>query len=409
MTQGLFSAVSGIRANQTKLNVISNNIANVNTLGFKSSQANFATVFANTINGGTPPNGVLGGTNPKQMGNGVLVSEIASNFAQGGTQFTGRSTDLLINGSGFFAVERVDVNNGNASTDYYLSRAGNFTLDSSGNLVTSSGNRLRGTSQLSGSTPSSLGRVQIPTEFQITKVLSSPASGSNVQNILYSPVGVSAATIATDAAAKFGALPAGSTLSTVSVQLRNYTIGTDGSITATYSNGDQITVRTDAASQTAATAAGDPSLLRREIISRPYEGGIYPATTYGSSDNSYGGKIGQATGREVFTGGSNPIPTGVNPMQGMQLQLQTANVTNPEGLLYDGNNNFLQSANSGVTQFGVAGTGARGSVSAGALESSNVDLAGEFTNMIVAQRGLEAASKMVRTQSEVLQNIIQMV
>lgn len=408
MTQGLFSAVSGIRANQTKLNVISNNIANVNTLGFKSSQANFATVFANTINGGTAPNGVLGGTNPKQMGNGVLVSEIASNFGQGGTQFTGRNTDLLINGSGFFAVERVDVNNGNASTDYYLSRAGNFTLDSGGNLVTSSGNRLRGTSQLSGSTPSSLGRVQIPTEFQITKVVSDPTSGSTVQDILYSPVGVSASQIATDAAAKFGALGT-NTLNTVSVQLRSYTIGVDGAITATYSNGDQITVRTDAASQTAATAAGDPSLLRRELISRPYEGGTYPATTYSAADNAYGGKIAQAAGREVFTGGGNTIPAGLNPMQGMQLQLQTANVTNPEGLLYDGNNNFLQSANSGQTQFGVAGTGARGSISAGALESSNVDLAGEFTNMIVAQRGLEAASKMVRTQSEVLQNIIQMV
>jgi flagellar hook protein FlgE len=404
MTQGLFSAVSGIRANQTRMNVISNNIANVNTLGFKSSQANFATVFASTISGGTPPNGVLGGTNPKQMGNGVLVSEIASNFSQGGTQFTGRNTDLMINGEGFFAVERVDVNNGNASTDYYLSRAGNFSLDSSGNLVTSSGNRVRGTSQLSGSGSATLGRVQIPTEFLITKQLD---ANSNVQDILYSPIGTSAATISADHVATYGALPAGHTLSTVTVQLRSFSIGTDGSITATYSNGDQITVRTDAASQAAATAAGDPTLVRREIISRPYEGGIYPATTYGASDNPYGGKVGQAAARQVFTGGTTPGMA--NAMQGMQLQLQAASVTNAAGLLYDGNNNFLQGANSGQTQYGLAGTGSRGSISSGALESSNVDLAGEFTNMIVSQRGLEAASKMVRTQSEVLQSIIQMI
>src|SRR5262249_51248688 len=150
MSQGMFSAVSGINANQAKLNVVSNNIANVNTLGFKSSSVNFATVFASTISGGTPPNRVVCGTNPQQAGKWALISEIASNFGQGGTQFTGRNTDMMINGDGFFAVERVDNNNGNNSTDFYLTRAGNFTLDSQGNLVTSSGNRLRGTSQVSG-------------------------------------------------------------------------------------------------------------------------------------------------------------------------------------------------------------------------------------------------------------------
>jgi flagellar hook protein FlgE len=96
-------------------------------------------------------------------------------------------------------------------------------------------------------------------------------------------------------------------------------------------------------------------------------------------------------------------------MDGRQLQMQIASVVNPAGLMYDGNNNFLQGANSGTIQFGAGGIGSRGSVTSGALESSNVDLSGEFTNMIITQRGLEAASKMVRAQSEVLQTIIQMV
>jgi flagellar hook protein FlgE len=406
MSQGMFTAVSGIRANQTRLNVISNNVANVNTLGFKSSSANFATVFASTLSGGSAPNGILGGTNPRQIGNGALVSEIASNFSQGGTQFTGRNTDLSINGDGFFAVERVDTNNGNNSTDYYLTRAGNFTLDSNGNLVTASGNRLRGSSQISGSSTATLGRIQVPTEFQITKELD---ANGKVQNVFYSPIGRAAADIATDYAAAFGAPPAGNSLSTVTVQLRSFSVGTDGSISATYSNGDQISVRTDAASVTAANAAGDPTLVRREIVHRPYEGDSYPASTYSATDNPYGGQVAQATGQEVFTSGTTPTPAGVNPMEGMQLQLQTASVINPAGLLYDGNNNFLQSANSGQTQFGVAGSGSRGNINAGALESSNVDLAGEFTNMIISQRGLEAASKVVRAQSEVMQTIIQIV
>jgi flagellar hook protein FlgE len=397
MTQGMFSAVSGIRANQTKLSVISNNIANVNTLGFKSSSANFATVFANTISGGTAPNGTLGGTNPKQMGNGTLVSEIASDFSQGGTQFTGRNTDLMINGDGFFAVQRIDINSGNSSTDFFLTRAGNFTLDSAGNLVTSSGDRLRGTSQVSGTSIDTLGLIQIPTEFQVTKDLD--ATG-NILGTHFSPVGTSTAAlgpIATDATA--GTV----TQNTITVQLQSFTIGSDGSIAAKYSNGDVITVRTDQSS--VAANPNDPSQWTREIIHRPYEGGTFAASNVTATDS---GGVDQVGATAVFDGGVG-LPVSGNGMQGMQLQLQMASVTNPAGLLYDGNNNFLTGANSGTTQFGVAGTGSRGSINAGALESSNVDLAGEFTNMIIAQRGLEAASKAVRAQSEIMQTIIQMV
>jgi flagellar hook protein FlgE len=403
MGQGLYTAVSGIRANQTMMDVISNNIANVNTLGFKSSQANFATVFATTISGGSSPNGTLGGTNPEQMGNGALVSEIASNFTQGGTQFTGRSTDVMINGNGFFAVERVDVNNPTDTMNYSLTRAGNFTLDSNGNLVTSNGSRLIGTSQVSGTNPLTAGRVQLPTEFQVTK---SVDANGNTLNILYSPVGTDQATIDSDFTTKFGALTTGVTLSDpVTAQLSSFSIGDSGGITATYSNGDKISVRTNAASQAAAAAAGDPSLVRTEIVTQSGD------KTY-ASENKTGtdsGEIGQASGREVFTGGLATVPTGYDPMQGMQFQLETASVTNPNGLLYTGDSNFLPGANSGETQFGVAGTGSRGSLTSGSLESSNVDLAGQFTNMIVAQRGLEAASKMVKAQSDVLQTIINMV
>lgn len=395
MSQGMFTAVSGIRANQTRLNVISNNIANVNTLGFKSSSANFATVFASTISGGTPPNGILGGTNPRQIGNGTLVSEIASNFSQGGTQFTGRNTDLSLNGEGFFAVERIDTNNGNNSTDYYLTRAGNFTLDSAGNLVTSSGNRVRGTSQISGNATNTLGRVQIPTEFLITKDYD--ATGTQVLGTHIAPVG-------TDPADITAASVAGTASQvTIPVQLQSFTVGSDGSIAAKYSNGDIITVRTDQSTVTA--NPGDPSQWKTEIIHRPYEGGTYAANNVTAQD---AGGVNQIGASAVFDGGVG-LGVGGAGMEGMQLRIQTASVTNPAGLLYDGNNNFLISANSGATSFGSAGAGSRASINAGALESSNVDLAGEFTNMIISQRGLEAASKVVRTQSEVMQTIIQII
>ena len=304
-------------------------------------------------------------------------------------------------------------------------RAGNFTRDSDGNLVTSAGNRLRGSSQVNGNLTETLGRAQVPLEFLVTKALD---ENGNVQDILYSPVGTDAVTITADFNSVHGYDPtdpldanvANWQLSTVTVELRSFSIGTDGSLTATYSNGDQITVRTNDQSITDASTAGDPTLIRREIVHRPYEGGDYAAGDFQTGDNPYGdgddavgysnGMTGQVNARAVFTGGlgSNPVgwPPGFDPMEGMQLQMQMATVTNPAGLLYDGANNYLQGANSGDINFGTPGNGSRGSILAGALESSNVDIAGEFTAMTVTQRGIEAASRVIRAQSEILQTII---
>jgi flagellar hook protein FlgE len=383
MSQAMFTAVSGVRANQQRLNVISNNIANVNTIGFKSSSANFATVFAQTITGGTSPTGTLGGTNPMQLGNGVQVSEIPANFSQGGAQFTGRNTDLMINGEGFFVVERIDTNLGTAGSNYYLTRAGNFTLDSSGNLVTPSGDRVRGTSQLSGSGPATLGLVNIPQTFLAVKDLD---ANNNIVATHIAALGTGAGAIA--AAQDPGAV----TQSIATVRLVNFSVGTDGGITASYSNGDRITVRTDTSTVSAVT----PTAARRQIIHLPAEGGTFAAINQVASDSGVLDQIGT-----VFIDG-----TGAANLEGMQMQIQMATVTNPPGLLYDGRNNFTVGANSGTTAFGVPSIESRGSLQMGALESSNVDLAGEFSNMIVSQRGLEAASRVIRTQSEVMQTII---
>lgn len=394
MSTGMFAAVSGIRANQSALNVISNNISNVNTLGFKSSSADFATVFSSTLSAGSSANGSLGGTNPEQIGNGTLLSSIDSNFSQGGTEYTGRSTDMMINGNGFFAVEHINPNNGSNSSDYYLTRAGNFSLDDNGNLVTAAGERLRGTSQISGSGPNTVGRVQIPEQFLITKDLD---TNGNTVAIHFSPTGTDPSLISA------GMNPSASTQDTVPVSLVSFSIGTDGAIAAKYSNGDTITVRTDQSS--VAANPSDPTAWRRELIIEPAEGGTFAANNVVPGVDS--GQVDEVGATAVFDGGVG-IPVGGGGLQGMQLQLQMASVTNPQGLLYDGNNNFLSGANSGPTQFGIGNSGAVGNINSGALESSNVDIAGEFTNLMIAQRGLEAASKVVQTQSSVMQTIIQM-
>jgi len=131
MLRSLFTAISGLGAHQKMLDVTANNIANVNTTGYKSSTTEFADALSQTLQGGGAPGAATGGTNPIQVGLGVSVARTELNFTQGSTQATGVISNMLINGDGFFVVEK----NG----QQLYTRAGNFSLDSAGNLVTPDG------------------------------------------------------------------------------------------------------------------------------------------------------------------------------------------------------------------------------------------------------------------------------
>src|SRR5664280_1483615 len=104
MLRSLFSGISGLRAHQAMLDVTGNNIANVNTVGFKSSLTQFQDTLSQELKGAGAPQAGVGGTNPAQVGLGVRVAGITTNFQQGAAQLTSRSTDMMINGDGFFTV-----------------------------------------------------------------------------------------------------------------------------------------------------------------------------------------------------------------------------------------------------------------------------------------------------------------
>ena len=131
MLRSLFSAVSGLRSHQTMMDVVGNNIANVNTAGFKSSSTVFEDTLSQVVRAGGGPQGLRGGTNPAQVGLGVRVGGITTNFGQGNTQVTGRATDVALQGDGFFVVKQ------DGQTLY--SRAGAFSFDPSGQLVNPDG------------------------------------------------------------------------------------------------------------------------------------------------------------------------------------------------------------------------------------------------------------------------------
>ena len=278
MLRSLFAGISGLRVNQVMLDVTGNNIANANTIGFKGSSTVFQDTLSQMLTGASAPNGNRGGTNPIQVGLGVQVAGTSTNFGQGSTQTTGRSTDLMISGDGMFVIR--------AGTEQLFTRAGAFNFDKSGDLVTPSGNQVQG---------------------YLLDAAGNPLPGLVDVSIDTSTLG----------------LPAG-------VEMTSYSIGKDGVLRGTFSDG---------------------------------------------------------------------VPRNL-------AQLAIADFTNPMGLEKVGETSFRESANSGNPQLGVAGQGRRGTLSAGSLEMSNVDLAAEFTNLIVAQRGFQASSRVITTSDPVLEDLV---
>jgi flagellar hook protein FlgE len=387
MSQGLFTSASGIRANQVSIDVVSNNIANVNTTAFKGSKANFSTVFTQTVRGASSPGVALGGVNPSQLGTGTQLAEIAINNNQGGNQFTGRSTDLLINGEGYFVVQNPpDPGTSNASTAF--TRAGNFTIDAIGNLVTSTGNKIQGSSALKGSSTATIDNVKVPLTLTIAKFLD--ASNNTTGTVL----GSAAATSADFTAYATANSLTPTTTKVDKVTLTNVSVGANGAVTAVYSNGDRLSVRNNPTSAANST----------ELLHIPVEGGAFAAINPTAANTS--GQVGQLSGALAGLTSANPL---ANPLLGANFQLQMATFANKNGLESTSNNNYVESANSGTASYGIPAAGSRGTILAGSLESSNVDIASEFTTLVISQRGLEANSKMIKAQSEALQTVLDII
>lgn len=155
MMRGMFAAISGLKVHQTMLDVAANDIANVNTVGYKSSRASFKDALAQLQRGASAPGTALGGTNPMQVGLGVQLASIDSNMSAGAIQTTGNPLDVAIQGNGWFRIADGAV--GAAGTSVFYSRAGNFSLDSGGNLVTQDGLRVVGYAQTAPGPPPTFG------------------------------------------------------------------------------------------------------------------------------------------------------------------------------------------------------------------------------------------------------------
>ncbi|GAA2726523.1 flagellar hook protein FlgE [Cellulomonas aerilata] len=387
MLRSLFSGISGLRAHQTMLDVTGNNISNVNTAGFKASQTQFQDTLSQVLtNAGGAQQGVAGGTNPAQVGLGVRVAGITTNFQQGSSQLTNRSTDMMINGDGFFTVR-------NGAEQMYT-RAGSFNFDSLGQLVTADGSLVQGwAADADGAvdTTGALDTLQLP----ITTLMGAKATqGVDFKGNLPSDAAVDTVLNRTidvyDDRGNASALAV-----TFTKAATGWTVQTP------FSGGPQPMTFTDRGALTGpATIAGGPGVTVDLSTLTGYAG--ITSVEAASQDGREAGSL------QSFSLNADGTLMGSfsNGLKQAIGQIALASFANPTGLSKAGSSLFRTSVNSGEPMIGTAATGGRGSLAGGALEMSNVDLSSEFTSLIIAQRGFQANSRVITTSDELLQELV---
>ncbi|MDH4364569.1 MAG: flagellar hook protein FlgE [Acidimicrobiia bacterium] len=408
MIRSMYAAVSGLRSHQTMMDVVGNNIANVNTTGFKRSEALFQDVLSQTIHGAGTPTTALGGTNPAQVGLGVMVSAIAQNLSQGSLQVTNRDLDLAIQGDGFFVVDQ--------GGEQMFTRAGSFFLDANGRLVNSDGGLIQGWNADtagrvdSGGAP---GTIRIPIGEQ-----SAPAATSDVK--LGGNLSADAA-VGTQYFTGLSVFDEQGNPIDIDLTIEK-TNDDEWTVSATYGPTQIPIVLADNVLTFGANGElTSPADLQIDIAAGGIPGlGAVTFTIGGASERritQYGGassvapvtQDGSAAGMlQSLRVGTDGVIVGAysNGLVKPIGQVAMAAFSNPEGLERITGSNWRVTTNSGLAQIGTAASGGRGSVAPGTLEMSNVDLAEEFTALIRAQRGFQANSRVVTSSDELLQEIV---
>ena len=530
-SSSLFAGISGLKSSQMSLNVIGDNLANLNTSGFKASRVNFANELTSTIRPALAPTGGIGGINPMQIGSGTRVSSIDRDFAQGNLAPTGRPLDLAIQGDGFFML-----------TDGFqdvFTRVGAFNVDKANDLVDSgTGLKVKGVSGNAINIPvnSTLaGKATATTEIKgnlNSEFTALPINHVITTSTAYTFSGGSPAVAATALNSldqNTGTYSAGDEISIVGTEhdgsdvTKTFVYGTDGTtlgdlndfVTANYGT---AAAAIDASGNIVLTAdpagASDLTLTFSDAVGNAGgttfsnfattltgSGDVYATTipifdTKGSSylislhfektaSNTWDvtptmaaedGSVTDALTAITFnTNGSFANTTGTssitityadattqvvsldfgtaNAFSGLTQfggtgsaaatdqdghgegffssttvnsdgkvvalftngktkdigQLQLATFSNAAGLSSEGNNTFLPTLSSGQATLKTALSGRVGAIVSGVLESSNVDIAEEFTKLIVAQRAFQANARTITTTDEVLQELVNIV
>jgi len=408
MLTAMYSAISGLNANGVSLSVIGDNIANMNTIGFKGSRIAFADILSQSLTG-------ISGNN--QVGRGVMVSDISPLFTQGSFETTANVLDLAVDGDGFFIVNDNGAN--------YYTRAGQFSVDKDGYLVNPEGLRLQGYQYSAAGLPTS-----VIGDINIAAVNSPPNATANA-----------VMTVNLDSReSTTGPFDINNpqTTSNFSASMTIYdTLGNPHLVTTYYTKTGantwdyNIVTETDTAGTLGVIASGTLQFDDTGALTAP-AGGTYSATfdfsPWGAGNaqavtfdisgmTQYGAE--SATiflSQDGYTAGSlsnlaiseDGVITGIftNGQTRAMSQIALARFSSPTGLTKMGRNLYGESNESGTVIVGQPSTSGNGRILSNTLELSNVDLAEEFVKMISSQRGFQANSRVITTSDELMLELV---
>ncbi|MGM0370671.1 MAG: flagellar hook protein FlgE [Bacillota bacterium] len=423
MLRSMFSGVSGMKAHMDKMDVVSNNISNVNTAGYKGSRATFKTMFSQMIQGGTSPQDGRGGTNPQQIGLGTTLGSIDKDMGQGSLQSTGRNQDLAIEGSGFFVVS-------DGESQRYT-KSGSLSKDESGHLVNSTtGSRVKGWQADANGDINTNGELE-----DLTFKESMPAKATD--EVSYAGNLDAGAANDDQWDTSFEAYDSQGGEHAVDLEFTKDDANT-WSYDVTHIEDDQGDIEFDAEDGTHESDVenesgelvfsdeGDIDLDNSDVpgnleFNPQYDddGGVSPVSIdldFSDMTQNYNEMTADRNNVNGYKAGSlkdysfdsTGTITGEYDNGKRQTIGQTAmaNFNNPAGLASEGDTMFRVSNNSGDAKIGAPGSGGMGSIKAGSLEMSNVDLSRQFSEMITTQRGFQANSKTISTSDEVLQELV---
>ena len=459
MMRSLYSGVSGLQNHQTRMDVIGNNISNVNTTGFKRGRVNFQDMISQQLSGAAKPTDEIGGVNAKEVGLGMTVASIDNIFNQGNLQSTGVSTDIAIQGNGFFVLK--------SGEESFYTRNGAFGLDMNGTLVNpATGMRVQGWMAEDVNGQMMVSTAATPTDLVIPVGSKDPAKettnvnfacnlNKNTPEILEgaSPEDIVKGTWGTEQKIydSFG------NEHMLSVSFRRV-VGTPNQWEATVNidedNADFTQTRVGLGStdgmgntfivsfdnygalQSVTDSAGNVTNPEGQVVIQTSfavpdsnvdeEGNPYRQTlninlgTIGSFKDTITQSSSKSTTKAFYQDGytmgyldnfkidSSGIITGVysNGTNRTIGQIAMASFTNQQGLEKAGDNTYVESNNSGMARIGESGVAGKGTLMAGALEMSNVDLSEQMTDMIVTQRGFQSNAKTIQTADTLLETVL---
>jgi flagellar hook protein FlgE len=407
-------ALTGLSANKTALDVVGNNLANLNTVGFKDVATQFTDLIAQAIGQGS-----------SQIGEGVSAPITERQFLQGSVQLTSGAFDAAIQGNGFFVVR-------NTAGSTLYTRAGNFRLAADGTLLSATGDKVQGWSAVNGvlNTTGATGNIVVPTNALVTPSASTQFTlnaNLNSDAVVGDPTGTFSSPIqVVDSLGSTHTLTVTYTKTGPNAWSFNITIpgqdlssgkaGVPSSVAKgnlTFNAQGQLTAPAPPAPVAVAITGLADGAADLNVNWNLYSSGAGNITQFASasalSASTQDGvaaaqltRVGLDTNGQVIAHYSNGSSLVV-------AQVALAGISNPDTMVAVGNNNFQVSATTATPVVGAAGTGTRGTIQGGALESSTVDIAQEFTNLIVYQRAYQANSRVISTSDQILQDLISLI